>query len=205
MARVRCLLAVRAAAGALLSLALAGCRVDVSPYASVLSGTLAWSGKDWESASASFLRGEAGTDDPVVKDYALYGLAATCLAQGEYAATEAYLEGVLESPVDEIRAGAWYQAGTIAHLRGEYAAAVAAFKRSLRVDPSRVDAKVNLELCLRSLKEAKARRAPSAAGVREEAGDGAGIEAMFTLIRKKEQDRWRNQAEDDSESSVADY
>lgn len=205
MARVRNVFIARVALGALLSLFLAGCRVDFASYASVLSGTLAWSGQDWESASASFLRGEAGTEDPVVRDYALYGLAATCLAQGEYDAAEAYLERVLESPIDEIRSGAWYQSGTIAHLRGEYAAAVAAFKRSLRVDPSRVDAKVNLELCLRSLNEAKARRAPSAAGVREEKGEGAGIEAMFTLIRKKEQDRWRNQAEDDSESSVADY
>lgn len=205
MARVRNAIIARVALGALLSLFLAGCRVDFASYASVLSGTLAWSGQDWESSSASFLRGEAGTEDTVVRDYALYGLAATCLAQGEYDAAEAYLERVLESPIDEIRSGAWYQAGTIAYLRGEYAAAVAAFKRSLRVDPSRVDAKVNLELCLRSLNEAKARRAPSAAGVREEKGEGAGIEAMFTLIRKKEQDRWRNQAEDDSESSVADY
>jgi hypothetical protein len=68
-----------------------------------------------------------------------------------------------------------------------------------------MDAKINLELSRRTLEERKAKTAGTASGVREESSPDKQSDTIFNLIRKKEQDRWKNQEKTSPETMVSDY
>lgn len=175
---------------------------------SVLSGVIAWSRRDWALSASSFLDSAArakSQGSEHVEEYAVYGLASTWLAQDEYDPALARLASIKDSASGEIRASVWYQAGVIAYRRGEFDEAAACFKRSLQNDPSAVDAKINLELSHRSLEEAEARSSGSSSGFTEDATQNQETEMIFSLVRKKEQDRWKNQEDGTKASSVVDY
>lgn len=175
---------------------------------SVLSGVIAWARRDWALSASSFLDSAArakAQGSEHVEEYAVYGLASTWIAQDEYDPALARLASIQDSASSEIRASVWYQAGIIAYRRGEFDEAAACFKRSLQNDPSAVDAKINLELSHRSLEEAEASSSGAASGFTEDAAQNQETEMIFSLVRKKEQDRWKNQEDGSKASSVADY
>jgi len=97
------------------------------------------------------------------------------------------------------------QAGIIAYRKGQFDQAASFFRKSLENDPSGVDAKINLELSRRSLEEKEASLSGGASGIREEKAPGQDSDTIFNLVRKKEQDRWKNQDEISSGPATADY
>lgn len=181
-----------------------GCSSAVNGRFGILSGVLAWARQDWVVSASSFL-GTADAADSALGDYAIFGLAATYIAQNEYDSALARLSTIRDSPLPEIRAGVWYQAGVIAYRRGQFGDAVEYFKKSLENDSSAVDAKINLELSRRSLVEDDARRSGGASGVNENQSLDQEAETIFNLVRKKEQDRWKNEANGADEPTAADY
>lgn len=189
-------------------LAASGCSSGVSGRLGVLSGTLSWSRQDWASSASSFLgtADEASASgDATLNDYAVYGLASTYLSQDEYDPALSRLSSIRDSNDAAIRAAVWYQAGVIAYRRGEFDEAVRCFRDSLRNDPGAEDAKVNLELSRRSLVERESSASASPAPFVEGNQADDGTESIFNLVRKKEQDRWKNVEGDGSSPSVEDY
>jgi len=204
-------MAQRIRAAALLSMVflLTGCAASgTEGLWGILTGVMAWSRQDWALSASAFLETAARADaagDTALRDYAVFGLASTYLVQDEYDSALSRLSEIGESASPDIRSGVWYQAGIIAFRKGEYGDSADFFRKSLENDPTRLDAKINLELSRRSLVESRADRATGASGIRDD-GDGAqDTEAIFNLVRKKEQDRWKNQADESSNTSVADY
>jgi Ca-activated chloride channel family protein len=174
----------------------------------ILSGSLAWSRHDWAMAASSFLDAERAAIDgknSLVRQYAVYGLASTYLAQDEYEAALSRLSELDENSSPAIGSGIWYQAGIVAFRKGEYADASAMFRKSLEYDSSRTDAKINLELSRRSLSETEAKRNASGSSFSGSISGDDDADTVFTLVRKKEQDRWKNQEEQTSRENVADY
>lgn len=174
----------------------------------ILSGSLAWSRHDWAMAASSFLDAERMAVDgkkSLLRQYAVYGLASTYLAQDEYEAALARLSELDESTSAAIGSGIWYQAGIVAFRKGEYADASAMFRKSLEYDSTRTDAKINLELSRRSLSETEAKRNASGSSFSGSMSGDDDADTVFTLVRKKEQDRWKNQEEQTSRENVADY
>lgn len=191
-----------------LTVAATGCSSRVSGRLGVLSGTLSWSRRDWASSASSFLVTASGAEaagDDALRDYAVYGLASTYLSQDEYDPALMRLSSIRDSADGAIRAAVWYQAGVIAYRRGEYDEAVRCFRESLRNDPDAEDAKVNLELSLRSLVERESSASASPAPFAEERRGDDGSDSIFNLVRKKEEDRWKNVEGDASSPSVEDY
>lgn len=185
-----------------------GCSSGVSGRLGILSGTLSWSRRDWASSASSFLGTAAAADssgDGALRDYAVYGLASTYLSQDEYDPALSRLSQIRDSSDAAIRSAAWYQAGVIAYRRGDFDEAVRCFRDSLRSDPRSVDAKINLELSRRSLVEREAASSSSSAPFAEGNQADDGTESIFNLVRKKEQDRWKNVEGDGASSSVEDY
>jgi len=127
------------------------------------------------------------------------------LAQDEYSSALNRLASISESAPADVRAGIWYQAGIIAFRKGAFEDASGFFRKSLENDPASLDAKLNLELCRRSLSESRSSQSQAASAVREGEDTGTDNEAIFNLIRKKEQDRWKNQTDGESDRTVADY
>jgi tetratricopeptide (TPR) repeat protein len=190
-----------------LSLLSVGCSQKVDGAIGILDGMLAWTRQDWPAAISAFLdtAGKASAlGDTQLHDYAIYGLASAYLSQDEYDSAINRLSDIGKESGPEILAGVWYQSGVIAFRRGDYEGAVKYFRKSLENDPSALDAKINLELSRRVLDGDGTDRANASAGLREQPEDG-GTDAIFNLVRKKEQDRWKNQEETAPSSPVADY
>lgn len=189
-------------------LSLSGCSSRLSGRLGVLSGVLSWSRQDWASSASSFL-GMAGaaeeTSDAKLRDYAVYGLASTYLAQDEYDPALSRFSSIRDSDDSAIRASVWYQAGVIAFRRGEFDEAVNCFRNSLRNDPGAEDAKVNLELSRRSLVEREASASSSSVPFSQSSDNDDGAETIFNLVRKKEQDRWKNVEGDNASPNAEDY
>lgn len=203
MAKERLILPLVAA----LALSGVGCSQKVDGAIGILDGMLAWTRQDWPASITAFLdtagkASEAG--DARLHDYAIYGLASAYLSQDEYDSAIDRLSAIGKETDPDILAGVWYQTGVIAFRRGDYENAERCFRKSLESDPSALDAKINLELSRRILDGEGTDRANASAGLREQPED-AGTEAIFNLVRKKEQDRWKNQEETAPSTPVADY
>ncbi len=174
----------------------------------ILSGSLAWARRDWASAAKAFLDAEESalaSGNETLRQYAVYGLAATYLAEDEYESAVARLAELDAGLSPELGSGLWYQAGIVAFRKGEFADAVAMFRKSLERDGSRADAKINLELSARSLSESDSKRSAGGSGFAEAKPSESDEDAIFDLVRRKERDRWKNQEEEASREIVADY
>ncbi len=185
---------------------LSGCAKTWRGHLGILDGTLSWSRGDWSRAASAFLESEAfarASDDERLSDYAVFGLASTYLSQDEYDPALSRLASIKASSSAEVRASVWYQAGIIAYRRGEFDEAAHCFRESLKNGSAAIDAKINLELSERALSEEKSRSSPSSSAFSEQAQSDDGSAAIFNLVRKKEQDRWKNATDDASASADA--
>ena len=191
-----------------LVLLLTGCGDKPSDLFGVLSGALAWSRQDWPAAASSFLRTAetaSASKNTRLEEYAVYGLASTYLAQDEYDSALERLASLAKSASPDICSGIWYQAGIIAFRKGDFSKSSELFRKSLEYDSARQDAKLNLELSKRSLQEKPAEQSSSSSGFHDNGGDSEDSNTIFNLIKKKEQDRWKNQKEEKPRQAVADY
>ncbi len=59
---------------------------------------------------------------------------------------------------DDLRAASFYNMGNALFKEGKYGEAADSYREALRIDPSDVDAKINLELALKRLKESRQSR-----------------------------------------------
>lgn len=189
-------------------LSLTGCGGSAGDRLALLSGFFSWTAQDWPSATEAFLKLAAGADssrDISLHDYAQYALAATYLAQDEYDSALSRLSEISDKAPSEIRAGVWYQAGLIAYRKEDYEKAQKLFRKSLEIRPDALDAKINLELSTRSGVVRETAKAGGMPGISESGDTGNDEELIFNLIRRKEQERWKNQESDGEPSSVMDH
>lgn len=187
---------------------LSGCKTGTEGLWGILTGVISWSRQDWALSVSSFLdTAQKATEsgNSTLRDYAVFGLASTYLAQDEYDSALARLSEIEKSSTPEILSGVWYQVGIIAFRQGKFDDAASFFRKSLESDPSSLDAKINLELSQLSLVERKSDRSSGSSAIREDSAQSSESDAIFNLVRKKEQDRWKNQEEESSRSAVADY
>lgn len=163
--------------------------------AAVARGVWAWYQQKYPQATAIFLQVEddaRAAQDDVLAQYAAFGLAATYLAQEEYAAADGRLKLIAPDAPASLRSAAFYNEGVIAYRQGENERAVDCFKQAILADPANRDAKINLELCQ---SEAAMRQAQGAEKEMRQAGEGEDDSALekgiFTLIRENEQNQWK--------------
>ncbi len=191
-----------------LTLLFLSCGSPHSDHVAVLSGLMSWIRQDWSDAAVDFLHAAEvarENDDTRLHDYAMYGLASTYLVQEEYDAALLRLAEISADAPDDIRSGVWYQIGIAAYRKGLYDQAAGYFVKSLEIEPDSIDAKINLELCHRSIvaRESSAQQAAPEVGETKNPDDGT--EILFSLVRRKEQDRWKNRLNGEHPSGVEDY
>ncbi|MDR2897790.1 MAG: tetratricopeptide repeat protein, partial [Spirochaetaceae bacterium] len=91
--------------------------------------------------------------------------------------------------------------------QGDFTEAAASFRQALRIRPSSIDAKINLEKSLIPQEESPPASSPGSAPSgtsSEEAASEAG-EVLFSIIRAKEENQWKNQEEPQNSGGVLDY
>lgn len=182
-----------------------GCSSATGESFKILSASLAWIRKDWTRAASSFLE-VTNSDSIRLKEYASYGLAATYLAQEEHEAALFRLSQISQTEDVKLSSGLWYQVGVIAWRKGALKDASEFFKKSLEYDSTALDAKINLELIHQQFAESVKTRSSSSTAISDvKSNKSDSLDALYTVVKKKEMDRWKNQKTEQSRSSVADY
>jgi Ca-activated chloride channel family protein len=139
--------------------------------------------------------------------YAQYGIGAVYLNMNLVEdALEQFASVEKETKPDthtELRYRNAYNTGVARFAGGDYAEAASAFRKALEADPSRFEAKRNLELSLRSLEEENSGAGRDGGG---NAVENSGGKAFFDYLREKEQEKWRSREwEEEAEEGGADY
>ena len=172
----------------------------------MLAGAFAWHNQDWDKAVLSFLPLSA-SPDKTISDFAAYGLALSYIEQDELKAAMSRLSAIDGASSERLRSAVWYEKGICEYLSGNYSEAALCFRRSLEIEPSRADAKINLELSLLQAESEEANAATfspmqdSAAENREPSAESA----VYSLIERKEIEQWRKMAETVTEMPAPDY
>lgn len=196
------------AAALLLAMLFSGCTPQLRNGARILEGRLDWNRKDYQGAVSCFLdayenslqAGDSGT-----AQYALYGLAATYLMQDEAAATLERFAQIAPDAPDDVRFAVLYNTGILAHRRGDYETAAQCFRDALTIDNSDIDAKINLELSILGHDAREKARESALAPVTISAEEQLLENAMYSIMREKEQEQWKNQEQEMPESGTTDY
>lgn len=181
----------------------------VSDSTAVLKGVWAWYQKNYQQATALFLQtfnSAQAQQDSDLKQYALFGLSATYLAQEEYDAALSRLNQIAPDASPQLRSMALYHEGIIAHHNGDNAKAVECFKASILADGTNTNAKINLELCQTEDSVHQGQGAEKEMQQVSETKDESALEkGVFTLIKENEQNQWKKMQSNKQESNTLDY
>lgn len=188
---------------------LTSCSGKVSNGAKILEGRLDYNRKDYQGAIANFLEAyesAKSTDDKTSQEYALFGLASTYLMQDENESAIKRFEQITPSAPENIRFSVYYNSGIIAHKNGDYAKAAKMFKNALEIDSTNINAKINLELSLEENAVQARKSEQQLSPVTKEKEEVSPLEsAIYSLLREKETEQWKNSQKDSAERNSLDY
>ncbi len=96
-----------------------------------------------------------------------------------------------------------YNRGILHFHAGSFDEAASEFRKSLEIDPGRIEAKRNLELSLLSMEQQNSAALSSSVEIENDKGKD---NTLFEYLRKKEIDRWNNQeSTEDQDAPWLDY
>ncbi|MCQ2613483.1 MAG: VWA domain-containing protein [Treponemataceae bacterium] len=186
------------------------CEGSLKDAGSILSNKILWHRGEYRKATEGFLelmeKSENG-ENSVLHQYAQFGLATSYLMQGESQAALSKYEEILGTASPEILFAANYNAGIIAFENGDFDYAAEYFKNALIADSSSIDAKVNYELSRRQGAGQGTGSESTAAESPKNAADSSSVmeNAIFSIIKESEKNRWNNTQQQDNSTSVIDY
>ncbi|MEE0885422.1 MAG: VWA domain-containing protein [Treponema sp.] len=186
------------------------CKAENSVFGAknILEGSWFWYQKKYNDAVAKYLQTvfDAQEDEnPLLEQYAVYNLATTYLVQNENdVALERYRQ--LENVEDKnVRYAVFYNCGIIANRKGNYEEAAKFFRNALKIDGTKIDAKINLELSLMNAeKEAKSKENVQNQ-VSESKTSSTMEESIFARIREYDEKQWKNSEKSENSNSSQDY
>ncbi len=186
-----------------------GCNDWFTDARDVLEGSYQWTQQNYQESVASFLEVTTRAqekEDLEMLQYGLFGLSCGYLMQGE---SEASLTKINEmNPVVSVSLdfSRWYNKGIIFHRKGDYESAAFCFKKALLIDSTNINAKINLELCLNDEKIETQQGIQERIPVQEQNDSFSGAaEAVFSVIRRNEENQWKTQEVAPEKSDIIDY
>lgn len=193
-----------------LILCVVSCSSSWSGTMKVFHGAIQWRGGGYQQAEQSFLSAYETARkqrNAALAEYALFGIAASQLAQGSNAAAAEKFLALAETAPDKVKFAAFYNSGVIASNAGDYDKAADFFKKALLVNSASIDAKLNLEIA-QSLYEEGARKARQdvipASDKKENLSDAA--RQIFSYLYTIDEGQWKtNQNGEPEDSPVIDY
>lgn len=174
----------------------------------ILEGSWFWYQKKYNDSVEKYLQtvfDAQKEENLLLEQYAVYDLATTYLVQNENdVALERYSQ--LENVEDKnIRYAVFYNCGIIANRKGNYEEAAKCFRNALKIDGTKIDAKINLELSLvNAEKEAKSKQNVQNQ-VSETKTSTTMEESIFARIREYDEKQWKNSEKSENSNSSQDY
>ncbi len=184
------------------------CGTSISDSATVLQSSWNWYQQKYNKAIAGFLQSACNAqknEEPVLEQYAIYDLAVTYLSKSENEAALVRFSQISQNAPKPVLYATYYNMGIIAFRAGDYETSASCFKNALKVDGSKMNAKINLELSLiNSEKEQKARN--NAVKEISASEDNDSMErAIFRRIREIDKKQWKNSENKENQSSSQDF
>lgn len=174
----------------------------------ILVSTGDWYQHKYNSAIAGFLQTASDaseSDNEVLSQYAIYNLATTYLMQSENEAALERYNQLVNSESKEILYSSYYNTGIIAYKKGDYESAIKYFRNALKVDGTKVNAKINLEISLSKAEKNSKSKENSLSKVSESNDNSSPENAVFQRIRENEKKQWKNSETSEISSSNVDY
>ena len=182
------------------------CKTKLNGAKMILTSAWAYEQKRYNDATVGFLQAasDAAADgNEIITQYALYGLASTYFMQNETEAAMDRFSMIAENAPAPIKYASYYNMGLIANKNGDLKSAVKYFKKALKVDGSKKDAKINLELSLQNLAQENLARTQNPVQTSEvNEPDGVMTETLFERIKKNDKKQWKNGMTSELSSSV---
>lgn len=174
----------------------------------ILEGSWFWYQKKYNDSVAKYLQTvfDAQNDgNPLLEQYAVYDLATTYLVQNENnVALERYRQ--LENVEDKnIRYAVFYNCGIIANRKGNYEEAAKCFRNALKIDGTKIDAKINLEISLMNAEKEIKSKQNVQNQVSESKSSSTMEESIFAKIREYDEKQWKNSEKSENSNSSQDY
>ena len=171
-----------------------GCGIR-SVYVDVIEGNYSYGRGQYQEAIVSYMRA-LGSEK--YTEWVEYNLGNAYHSLGENVAAAAVWEkaGLTENP--DLLFHIAYNKGCLYYEMGRYREACGEFRQALRLVPSAIDAKINLELSLRKMSGGGG-SPPQGKGSLDPAGEDPG--RILDYVRRKEGTRWTATDEIDSSDS----
>lgn len=184
------------------------CNGRISGSKNILEGSWELYQRKYNDAIAKYLQTVYDcekTEDKLVNQYAVYNLGVTYLSQNENDEALNRFNQLDSEVTNQVKYASFYNKGIIAHRKGDYDAAADYFRKALKIDGSKIDAKINLELSLmKAEKEANSRE--NALNQVSESNTPSTMEkAVFDRIREYDKKQWKNSEIKEISNSAQDY
>jgi len=144
-------------------------------------------------------------DDTEAAPYSEFGLGSVYFALGEekaaldrFAEAETMIESSNPASSRELHYRIHYNTGVVLFSEGDFSGAINSFRKALKVDGGKKEAKRNLELSIRSFE----REGASGGGKNDGENENESMTALFQYVRQKEFNQWKSrewQKEEDTD------
>ena len=178
-----------------------------SQSASILQGTYAFYKKQYRSAIAYFKSAlEKSDSQDKNKDYILYNLGTAYSLIGEQEAALEEFSLISDKASDSVKYAAFYNAGIIANQKADYETAQNYFKEALKIDSTKINAKINLELSIQMAEAEVKQKEAEAIPASEEHSQLPDIEkGIYKHVKENDKKQWQNSVPKETVNLETDY
>lgn len=185
---------------------LTGCS---SNTADILQGTYSWHQKHYKHSISKFMNvadDASKNGDQVVLDYSLYDLGTAYLMVGEEQAAMDRFTSISPDAPKNVKYAAFYNAGILSFEKGNYEEAKNYFKEALKVDNTKIDAKINFELSVQMGNSNTKQAERKSIQANKEKDENPDIEnAVFERVKENDKNQWKNSESKEPQDLSADY
>lgn len=174
----------------------------------LIEGLFFWTQKEYQNATITFLTATEEAkmrNDTIAEQYGLYALASTYITQNETDAALERLSKITSDAPKEILFASLYNAGIIAYKKQQYTQAATLFKEALLIEPSSIDAKINLELSTNQYTATQESQKQEVTPIQQSTEKANAQDALFSAIKAKEHNVWKNIDQTEPKKGGIDY
>jgi tetratricopeptide (TPR) repeat protein len=165
-------------------------------YLDVISGNYAFSRGEYQEANLDYLK---VADFEQYNDYISYNLGNVYYALGEIDSAFKEWQHIDGDIVNEIIIRSFFNTGVLLFELSRYEEAYETFRNILELDPSNINAKINLEYCIHKMDFSQENRIDSRESTSEELQKTDDVSRVLDFVKRRESNIWKSVPESKSE------
>lgn len=187
------------------SLFFTGCSKNFSSSLKTLSASIEYQKQNYQKAAGEFSEvledSQKNEQNEISKMYTIYNLATVYAQIGETNAAISKFSEISSDFPKNLRYAAYYNSGVAYFKNADYELAIDSFKKAIKVDNSKIEAKINLELSV-SLFESESKQNESQVLPSAENKENEILEnKIFERIKEQDRQKWKNSMQ----TEISDY